>query len=123
MKRRAFLILIGGAAAAWSSRAHPQQPAMRTIGWLYLGSEEPSPQPITKAFRSGLADLGYTEGKNIRLLYRYADGHAERLSALAIELVSLGATVIVTAGTTTIQAAHDAAQNVPIVTWGGAPIL
>src|SRR5262249_58349214 len=98
MKRRAFITLIGGAAAVWSSRAHTQQPTMPTIGWLYFSSEL-SIQPSVEAFRSGLADLGYTEGKNIRVLYRYADGHAERLSALTIELVSLGATVIVTAGT------------------------
>ena len=93
-------------------------PAMRTIGWLYVGWEDDDIRPIVEAFRSGLADLGYTEGKNIRLLYRYADGHADRLSALASELVSLGAMMIVTAGTTTIRAAHEAAPNVPIVTWG-----
>lgn len=73
-------------------------PAMRTIGWLYVGWEDDDIRPIVEAFRSGLADLGYTEGKNIRLLYRYANGHADRLSALAIEVVSLGAMVIVTAG-------------------------
>jgi putative ABC transport system substrate-binding protein len=123
MKRREFIAVVGGAAAVWLSRAHAQQPAMRTIGWLYLGPEDDDIRPIVEAFRSGLADLGFTEGKNIRLLYRYADGHAERLSALTIELVSLGATVIVTTGTTSIRAAHAAAPNVPIVTWGGADPL
>ena len=98
MRRREFITVVCGAAAAWSSRAHPLQPAMLTIGWLYVGWEDASVQPIIKGFRSGLADLGYTEGKNIRLLYRYANGHADRLSALAIEVVSLGAMVIVTAG-------------------------
>ena len=67
MRRREFITLVSGAAAAWSSRAHAQQPAMPTIGWLYLGSE-PSVRPVVEAFRSGLADLGYTEGKNIRVL-------------------------------------------------------
>jgi len=119
MRRREFISLVGGAALAGSLVARAQQPAIRTIGWLYLGSEL-SLRPNLEAFRSGLAALGYTEDKNIRVLYRYADGHAERLSALAIELVSLGATIIVTAGTTTIRAAHDVAPNVPIVTWAGA---
>jgi putative ABC transport system substrate-binding protein len=64
--------------------------------------------------------LGYREGKNIRLLYRYADGHADRLSALTIEMVSLDAMVIVTVGTAAIRAAHDAVPNVPIVAWAGA---
>jgi putative tryptophan/tyrosine transport system substrate-binding protein len=71
-----------------------------------------------------LADLGYTEGKNIRVLQRYADGNADRLSALTGELVSLGATIIVTAHTTTIRAVHDAAPNVPIVSWAaGDPVM
>ena len=89
MRRREFIVLVSGAAAVWSSRAHAQQPAMPTIGWLYLGSE-PSEQSVIEGFRSGLAALGYTEGKNIRVLYRYADGNADRLSALTLELVSLG---------------------------------
>ena len=118
MRRREFITLIGVVAAAWTNRVHAQQPAMRTIGWLHLGSELPL-RPIVEAFRSGLADLGYTEGNNIRLLYRYADGNANRLSALAIEMVSLGATVIVTNTTTAIVAAHDAVPNVPIVSWAG----
>jgi putative ABC transport system substrate-binding protein len=63
--------------------------------------------------------VGYTEGKNIRVLYRYAE-NAERLSAHASELVSLGAVVIVTAGTTAIRAAHDAVPKVPIVSFAAA---
>ena len=99
-------------------------PAMRTIGWLYVGWEDDDIRPIVEAFRSGLADLGYTEGKNIRLLYRYADGHADRLPALTRELVALGALIIVTTSTTAIRAAHDAAPNVPIVSWASAdPVL
>jgi putative ABC transport system substrate-binding protein len=119
MKRREFIILIGGAAAAWSCRAQAQQPAMPTIGFLHLASERGF-QPYIQAFRSGLAALGYTEGKNIRVLYRFADGSADRLSALAVEVVSLGATIIVTGSTTAIRAAHDAAPNVPIVSWAAS---
>jgi hypothetical protein len=64
------------------NRARAQQPAMRTIVWLYLGWEDDDIRPIVGAFRSGLAGLGYTESKNIRLLYRYAHGHAYRSSLL-----------------------------------------
>ena len=117
MKRRDFITLIGSAVGAWSSRAHAQQPAMRTIGFLHLGSE---PVEIIEAFRSGLVAFGYTEGKNIQVLYRFANGNADQLSGQTHELASLGATVIVTAGTTAIRAAHDAAPNVPIVAWAGA---
>jgi putative tryptophan/tyrosine transport system substrate-binding protein len=123
MKRREFITLAGAAAAVWSSRAQAQQRAMPTIGWLNLGSEPPERFAV-EAFRSSLADLGYTEGKNIRVLYRFADGNADRLSALAGELVSLGATIIVTASSAAVRAAHDAAPNVPIVTWAGpSPLL
>jgi putative tryptophan/tyrosine transport system substrate-binding protein len=118
MKRREFITLVGGSAAMWLSRAQAQQSATPMIGWLSLGSEA-SVQFAIKAFRSGLADLGYTEGKNIRVLYRFADGNADRLSALMGELVSLGAIIIVTHSTTAIRAAHDAAPNVPIVSWVG----
>jgi putative ABC transport system substrate-binding protein len=119
MRRREFITLVGSVVAAWLSRSHAQQPAMRTIGWLHLGSEN-DVQDVIEGFRSGLVDLGYTQGKNIRVLYRFADRNPDRLSALASELVSLGAMIIVTAGTTTIRAVHDAAPNVPIVTWAGA---
>jgi len=123
MKRRAFFTLIAGAAAVWSSRARTQQPTVPTIGWLYLGTEF-SIRTVLEGFRSGLADLGYTEGKNIRVLYRFADGNVDRLSALAGELVSLSATIVVTSHTTAIRAVHDAAPNVPIVSWGaGDPIM
>jgi putative tryptophan/tyrosine transport system substrate-binding protein len=88
------------------------------------GSPWPSVRFAVEAFQSGLADLGYMEGKNIRVLYRFADGNADRLSALTGELVSLGATVIVTTSTTAIRAAHGMAPNVPIVSWSAAdPVL
>jgi len=91
---------------------------MPTIGYLSAGSELEA-RPQRDAFRSGLVDLGYTEGKNIRVLYRYAEGKAERLSVLASEMVSLGTMAILAGGTTAIRAAHEAAPNVPIVARGG----
>jgi len=84
MNRRESMTLVGGAAAVWSSRVHAQQRPMQTIGWLSMGAELQS-DPTLDAFRSGLSDLGYREGKNIRVLYRYADGNAERLFAHASE--------------------------------------
>src|SRR5262249_4144783 len=118
VRRREFIMFLGGAVVAWPLAASAQQPAVPTIGFLHLGSEV-SVRLVSEAFRFGLADFGYTEGKNIRVLYRYADLNADRLSALAIELVSLGAMVIVTGGTPGIRAAHDAAPNVPIVSRAG----
>ena len=70
MNRRQFITLVGGAVAARASRGQAQQPTMPTIGWLSL-STELSVRSVLEAFRSGLTALGYTEGKNIRMLYRY----------------------------------------------------
>ena len=71
MRRREFILLVGGTAAVWSSRVHGQHPAIPTIGWLNLASDTAA-RPMSEAFRSGLAALGYTEGNNIRVLYRFA---------------------------------------------------
>src|SRR5512138_680396 len=123
MRRRKFIALLSSTSVAWPLPTLAQQAAMPTIGWLHLGTEL-SIRSILEGFRSGLADLGYTEGKNIRVLYRFADGNVDRLSALTGELVSLSATIIVTNHTTAITAVHDAAPNVPIVSWGaGDPIM
>jgi putative ABC transport system substrate-binding protein len=96
---------------------------MPVIGFLYLGSER-SIQPSIDAFRSGLVALGYKEGENVQVLYRFAEGSVERLSNLAVELVSIGAKIIVTGGTTSIQAIHQAVPNVAIVSMAsGDPVL
>src|SRR6476646_5118341 len=99
MRRRKFIALLSSTAAAWPLPTLAQQAAMPTIGWLSLAAES-STRVSAEAFRSGLAELGYTEGKNIRVLYRFADGNAGRLPTLTSELVSLSATIIVTYGTT-----------------------
>jgi putative ABC transport system substrate-binding protein len=90
------------------------QQAIPVVGYLFLGSQSWN-QPFFDAFMSGLVARGYIEGKNIRVLHRFADGHSDRLSALTTELVSLGARVIVTSGGAAIAAAHKAAPSVPIV--------
>jgi putative ABC transport system substrate-binding protein len=123
VRRREFITLLGGAAVGWSLPGRTQHAPIPVIGFLDLGSEFRI-RSILESLRSGLADLGYMEGKNIRMLYRFADGNADRLFALTVELVSLGAMVIVTSSTTAIRAAHDAAPNVPIVSYAAAdPVM
>src|SRR6478736_5683877 len=106
MRRREFIALVGGAAITVSAKAWAQQ-GMSTIGFLSLGWERDN-QRIIEGLRSGLTALGYEEDRNIRVLYRFANGNPSVLSALTVELASLGATVLVTSNTTTIQAAHNA---------------
>jgi putative ABC transport system substrate-binding protein len=99
MKRREFISLFGCAAATWPFAAQAQltdRKELPAIGFLYLGWERGAVEAV-EALRSGLAALGYTEGQNIRLHYRIAEGRAERLSGLTTELAALGVKVIVTA--------------------------
>jgi ABC-type uncharacterized transport system substrate-binding protein len=114
MRRREFIALLGAAAANLSSRVQGQQ-AIPVVGYLFLGSQSSS-QPFFDAFLSGLSARGYIEGKNIRVLYRYADGHSDHLSPLTTELVSLGARVIVTSG----GAGIERRTSVPIVSLIGS---
>ena len=94
MRRREFITLVGGAAATWPLAARAQQPErMRRIGVLWPGAP---PDKWDEAFRQGLRALGYVDGRNILLEYRWAEGKQERLPALAQELVRLGVDVIVT---------------------------
>src|ERR671937_202807 len=112
MRRRAFIKLLGGAAAAWPLAARAQQPGGKivTIGILAI-----EPWPPIDTFRQALNDLGYTEGKNLRFEYRYAKGHSERLPELANDLVGLNVDAIVTWGTDAVLAAKEATTTIPIV--------
>jgi putative tryptophan/tyrosine transport system substrate-binding protein len=99
------------------SVAQAQQPLdVPRIGWLSSGSlsSEPTPSRL-KSFRQGLADLGYIEGKNIAIEYRYAEGKLDRLPDIAAELVHLRVNIIVTYGTESIRAAQNATNTIPIV--------
>ena len=94
MKRRQFMALLGGAAAAWPLAARAQQSKVPTIGALVIGNTDP--EEFWRVFRQGLRDLGYVEGQNIRFEFRSAEGQANRVPDLAVELVRLKVDVIVT---------------------------
>jgi ABC-type uncharacterized transport system substrate-binding protein len=114
VRRREFITLLGGAGAAWPLGARAQQPGkLPTIGVLVLGN--PPPEPFLSALRDGLRDLGYTEGRNIRLEVRTAEGRSDLLREKAEELVRRKVDIIVTFQTPPSLAAKQATSEIPIV--------
>ena len=102
MRRREFITLAGSAAAAWSLAARAQQPEkMHRIGYLTLSS---GPTPSTEGFQRGLSQLGYVEGQNVIILYRWAAGRKDRLVDLAKELLRLKVDLFASQSTEAIMA-------------------
>ena len=117
MKRRDFITLVGGAAAAWPLAANAQQKGRPLIGVLNPGSTD---TPGTVGFYDGLRELGYTEGLNIAIERRYGDWNTDRFQQLAADLVRLKVDVIVVISTSPARAAKQATSKIPIVVGGMA---
>jgi putative tryptophan/tyrosine transport system substrate-binding protein len=122
VRRREFITLIIGGAAAWPLAARAQRPTMPVIGFLDSSSADDY-AAFLAAFRVGLNEAGFVEGRNISIEYRWADGRYDRLPAFAAELVRVPVTVLVATGITAAVAVKAATTTIPIVfNTGGDPV-
>src|SRR5213593_1459333 len=120
LRRREFITLLGGAAAAWPLAARAQQAKVARIGAIYLGIADG--ESFKKELREGLRELGYVEGRNIAFEFRSAEEKLDRLPALAAELVRLNVDVIVALYVPCALAAKQATRDIPIVILAGDPV-
>jgi putative tryptophan/tyrosine transport system substrate-binding protein len=115
LKRRDFITLVGGAAAAWPLAARAQQPGkLRTIGFLGQSTRSAASEWVA-AFVQRLHELGWNEGRTVAIEYRWAEGREERFAQIAAEFVRLKVDIIVTSGTPQVLAAKQATSVIPIV--------
>lgn len=121
MKRREFMILLGGATVAWPLAAHAQQSALPVIG--FVNAAAPGPYPPLSAFLGGLREAGFVEGRDVTIEFRWAEGQYERLPSLLNDLVQRKVSVIAATSTPAAVAAKLANITTPIVfTTGGDPV-
>src|SRR5262249_35587613 len=123
MKRREFITLVGGAAAAWPLAARAQQQKVPKVGWLNSGGSSGREHLLT-AFRQGMSDTGFVDGQNVAIEYRWAQGQYERLPELAENLARLGVAVIAaTGGTVSSLVAKRTTMTIPVVgVFDGDPV-
>jgi putative ABC transport system substrate-binding protein len=115
MRRREFITLLGGAAAAWPLAARAQQTAVRRIGFLLGSGSDPDSAAKVTAFREALARLGWIEGRNVDIAVRWSDGDAQRVKDYAAELVAAKPDVLVSDGGPPVSEFHRLTSTIPIV--------